>query len=157
MGFWSARLLEGTKNKCINSYLRDVSQSYRAAVRSGFPALPKTIANIHVELAPSYFNELDVYLRVKGNFSLAEIDGHLIDAEAKALATVCQMLGFDFEQAEDILSDRAYDLADSSFDTNLTPQENFKKISSGKELNGKSVLYRHWVLKAFKFIKDQES
>jgi len=156
MGFWSARLLEGTKNKCIDSYLRDISESYRSAIRSGFPALPKTIVNIHIELAPSYFNELDVFLRVKGNFSQTEIDGHFLDAEAKALATVCRLLGLEYEQAEDILSDRAYDLANSHFDASLTPHENFSKISRGRELSGKSVMFRHWVLNAFKFINDRE-
>lgn len=157
MGFWSAKLLEGTKNKCINFYLREVSKSYGAAIRSGFPELPKTIVDIHIELAPSFFSELDFFLRVRGNYSQTEIDGHFLDAEARALATVCKRLGLEYEQAEDILSDRAYDLADSCFDANLTPQENFVKLSGGKELMGKSVLYRHWVLSALKFINEQEN
>jgi hypothetical protein len=66
------------------------------------------------------------------------------------------MLGLEYEQAEDILSNRAYDLADSYFDASLTPQENFSKLSVRQELKGKSVLYRHWVMNAFKFINDQE-
>lgn len=156
MGFWSGRLLEGTKNKCIDYYLSEIPDRYRAAIRSGFPSQPQTIVNIHIEMAPRFFNELEIFLRIKGNYSPSEIDGHFLDAEAKALATVCKKIGLEYEQAEDCLSDKAYDLADSQFDKNLTPNENFKKISGGKELSGKSVLFRHWVLRAFEFIHAQE-
>jgi hypothetical protein len=156
MGFWSVRLLEGTKNKCINYYLSDMAERYRAAIRSGFSDSPHTIVNIHIELAPNYFHDLDVFLRFKGNFSPSEIDAHFLDAEAKALATICKKFGHSYEEVESIISDKAYDLAEIHFDVSLTPQENFSRLSSGKELSRKSVLFRQWVLVAFNFIQDQE-
>jgi len=156
MGFWASKLLQGTKNKCIDSYLGEIPKQYQAAVRAGFPASPITIVNIHIEIAPRFFQELEVFLRVKNNFPPMEIDEHFIHAESMALATICRDLGFDYEQADDILSDKAYDLADSFFDQSLTPQENFSRISGRSELSGKSVLFRHWVFRAFEFISTQE-
>jgi hypothetical protein len=156
MGFLTSKLLQGTKHKCIDSYLSDMFNRYLAAIKAGFPALPITVVNIHIEMAPSYFQELDVFLRIKNNFSPIEIDEHFLHAESMALATLCRNLGFEYEQAEDVLSDKAFDLADSFFDESLTPQENFSRISRGKELAGKSVLFRQWVLRAFEFIYAQE-
>ena len=143
------------KNKCIDSYLSDIPNRYGAAVRAGFPALPKTIVNIHIELAPNYFNELDA-LRYKGSYSPTEIEGHYLHAEAMALATVCEQLDLDYEETEGILSDRAYDLAQSFYNESLTPEQNFSRIIGGKELKGKSVMYQNWVLNAFRFIAQAE-
>ena len=156
MGFWSGKLLQGTKHKCVDLYLSDIPGRYRAAIRAGFPASPETLVNIHIELAPRYFQDLDVFLTIKNNFSSAEIDEHFIHAESMALATACRDLGLEYEQAEDVLSNKAYELADSHFDESLTPIKNFSKISGGRELSGKSVMYRHWVLRAFEFISSQE-
>ena len=156
MGFLSGKLLQGTKNKCVDSYLNEIPGMYQAALRAGFPASPITVVNIHIEMAPRFFDELDVFLRIKNKFSPMEIDEHFLHAESIALATLCRNLGFDYEQAEDLLSDKAYDLADSFFNESLTPEENFSRISRGKELGGKSVLFRHWVMRAFEFIYAQE-
>lgn len=155
MGFWSDRLLEGTKIKCINYYLGDMAERYRAAIRSGFSDLPITLVNIHIELAPNYFHELDTFLRIKSNYSPTEIDAHFLDAEARALEIICEKLGFDYEEVEEFLSDKAYDLAEANFDAGFTPQENFSRLRTGKELNGKSVLFRQWVIAALNFIYAQ--
>ena len=153
MGFWSTKLLDGTKNKCIDAYLGEIAQRFRSATEiAGFPKSPQTILNIHIAMAPQFFSELDVFLRIKGNYSPLEIDGHFLDSEAKALATVCAKLGLDFEEVEGLMSDSAYDLAESNYDKKISPQENFAKIKNGKELKGTSVMWRHTVLKAFEFI-----
>ena len=152
MGFMSNKLLEGTRNKCIDYYLSEIPDRYRAAIRAGFPALPKTIVNIHIEMAAKYFDELENRLRYKGSYSQTEIEGHFLHAEAIALATACNQLHLDYEECEGILSDTAYDLASSHYNKKLTPEENFSKISGGNELSGKSRMYRSWVYNAFKFI-----
>jgi hypothetical protein len=156
MGFLSNSLLKGAKNKCIDSYLRDVPERYLAAVRSGFPAAPKTILNIHIEMAPKYFHELDVFLRSKGTYSPSEIDGHFLHAESIALATACKQLNLDYEQTETVLSDKAYELAESLYDESLSPEQNFSRVQSGRDLNAKSVMYRNWVLIAFRYLSQQE-
>ena len=155
MGFWSAKLLEGTKNKCIDTYLSEVGQGFRSATEiAGFPKSAQTILNIHIEIAPQFFSELDAFLRFKGDYSPSEIDGHFLDAEAKALSTICAKLGLDFEVVEGLMSDSAYDLAESKYDKKHSPQENFARIRNEKQLKGKSVMWRHTVLKAFEFIEN---
>ncbi len=155
MGFLTNGLLKGIKNKCIDSYLRDVPDRYLAAVRSGFPAMPKTIVNIHIELAPKYFHELDVFLRSKGIYSPSEIDGHFLNAESIALATACKKLNLDYEETETFLSDKAYELAESFYDESLSPEQNFSRVQGGRELKGKSVMYRDWVFTAFRYLSQQ--
>ena len=157
MGFLTGKLLQGTKHKCVDFYLDEIPSMYNAAVRAGSPKSLITVVNIHIEMAPRFFDELDVFLRIKNKFSNEEIEHHFLHAEAMALATLCRNLGFEYEQAEDVLSDKAFDLADSHFDDSLSPQQNFAKISRGKELSGKSVLFRQWVMKAFEFIHAQEN
>ena len=156
MGFLSNKLLEGTRNKCIDYYLSEIPERYRAAVRAGFPALPKTIVNIHIEMATRYFDELEIRLRSKGSYSQTEIEGYFLHAEAIALATACNQLNLDYEECEGILSDTAYDLAAYHYSEKLTPRENFSRISGGAELSGKSRMYRSWVSKAFEFIAQDE-
>lgn len=156
MGFLSNKLLEDTRNKCLDYYLSEIPDRYRAAVRAGFPALPKTIVNLHIEMATRYFDELEIRLRYKGSYSQTEIEGNLIHAEAIALATACNQLNLDYEECEGILSDTAYDLAASRYNEKLTPSENFSKISGGSDLSGKSRMYRSWVYNALNFIAQDE-
>lgn len=150
------KLLEGERNECIDYYLSEIPDRYLAAVRAGFPALPKTLVNIHVEMAARCFDKLEIRLRYKCSYSQTEIEGNLVHAEAITLATACNQLNLDYEECEGILSDTAYDLAASHYNEKLTPRENFSKISGGSDLSGKSRMYRSWVSNAFNFIAQDE-
>ncbi|MEN9304778.1 MAG: hypothetical protein RLY76_46 [Actinomycetota bacterium] len=157
MGFLSNKLLEGTKNKCIDGYLSKVVHDFRFATNTGVSDSEKTLVNIHIEMATQFFEELDIFLRIKNKFPQVEIDRHFLDAESKALATACRMLNLDFDFALGLLSDKAYELAEKKYNKKLTYLENFGKVRNDKELSGKSVMWRHSVLTAFKYIEQQGS
>jgi hypothetical protein len=82
MGVFQKALLKGTKNKCANLYVEEVVRRFRSAVRSNFPHSPKTLFNIHNELASNLFSELDIFLRIKNNYSIAEIDAHFFSSNS---------------------------------------------------------------------------
>lgn len=155
MGFLSNKLLEGTKNKCIDAYLSKVVNNYRYATNTVVSDSEKTLVNIHIEMAPQFFEELEIFLRVKNKFPQTEIDGHFLDAENKALATACKMLNLDFDFALGLLTDQAYELAQKKYNKNFTYLENFEKIRNDKELSGKSVMWRFSVRSGFKYIEQQ--
>lgn len=154
MGFFSTKLLEGTKNKCINWYLDEIVDMYKSAVRSGFPDSESTLLNIHKNMSPQYFAELEVFLRIKNDFTQEAIDGHFLDAENKALATACAKLNLNFNSVFGLMTDSAIEFAESKFNRKLSYIENFEKVKKEKELKDKSVLWRHSVFTAFKFIEE---
>jgi hypothetical protein len=157
MGFLANKLLEGTKNKCIDGYLDKIVTSYRSATRAGFSDSEKTLLNIHIEMAPLFFGELDNFLRIKNKFPQTVIDGHFLDAESKALASACKKLNIDFDFVYGLMTDEAYELALDKYNNKFTYLENFGKVRNEKELKGKSVMWRHSVLAAFKFIEQQDA
>ena len=157
MGFLSNKLLEGTKVKCINKYLSEILTRYGSAVRAGFSDSAETLLNIHIEMAPQFFEELDVFLRIKNVFPQEEIDGHFLDAEVRALATVCKKLNLDFDSVQGSMTDKAYEFAEAKYNSSFTYVENFGKIRNQRELKSKSIMWRHSVLTSFKFIEQQET
>ena len=155
MGVFQNALLKGTKNKCANLYVEEVVRRFRSAVRSNFPHSPKTLFNIHNELASNLFSELDIFLRIKNNYSIAEIDAHFFHAEAIGLDKACSQLNIDYEELVGLMSDVAMNLARSKYEKELSVQDNFAKIKGGKELKGKSVMFRSTVLSALELIEQE--
>lgn len=145
MGILSNKLRQGTIQKCINQYLKDIPDHAKFLINVHNYSRHQALVISHIHRARQYFNDLEVFLLYKERINPQELGDHLLIAEKMALEKASNVLKISFDDVFEEIINNANLFASSSFDG--TPVERLiPALRGGAGMSGKSSLWRQLVI-----------
>lgn len=144
MGYLSNKLRQGSIQKCINIYSKDVPDYAKFLMNTQNFMGTKALAISHINRARQHFNELEVFLLYKEKIDPQKLGDHLLVAEKMALELASKTLKINYDEVFEEVVNNACTFAKSNYD-GTSDNALIQKLGMGNKMSGKSSLWRQIV------------